>query len=54
MQYGTGFGAMWFRKERRRFKEKESIDESQAKFYAYGTDDGAMWARLFLVKASEA
>lgn len=35
-------GAMWFRKERRRFKEKESIDESQAKFYAYGTDDGAM------------
>ena len=34
MQYGTDFGAMWFRKERRRFKEKENIDESQAKFYA--------------------
>ena len=45
MQYGTGFGAMWFRKERRCFKENESIDESQAKFYAYGADFGAMWFR---------
>ena len=27
MQYGTDFGAMWFRKERCRFKEKDSVVE---------------------------
>ena len=33
MQYGTDFGAMWFREERCYFKEKESVDERQTKFY---------------------